>query len=90
MMSRPQAAIVAVGVAMVALVAGWLLAGAAQPDLPEPIVVEGPSPVPPSSDSGILPPRTVGPTGPPPSADDDSTDEVSNGADDDSGGEDGG
>jgi hypothetical protein len=83
-MSRVHALFVAVTVAAAAFVAGRLLAGAADPDLPEPVVVgdrgtSGADPTEPRSspslpergppmswDPSIVPPPTLGPTGPPP------------------------
>jgi hypothetical protein len=105
-MSRVHALVVAVVVAVAAFVAERLLAGAADPDLPEPVVVEGPGssapdpteprsspatpePRPPASwDPSIVPPPTVGRTGPPTDDDDGSLGEGD--ADDASGGEVGG
>jgi hypothetical protein len=82
-MPRARVLVVAVVVGLVAFSAGWLLASAAEPELPDPIVVEvpgndapmlstttptgTPSPPMPSTTAApsIVPPPTVGPSGPP-------------------------
>ena len=87
-MSRTRALVVALAVGLLAFAAGRLLAGAAEPDLPEPIVVEEPGGVAPGQSTtttsqpvpststvpSIVPPPTVGPTSPPPGDDDDAVD----------------
>jgi hypothetical protein len=96
-MSRVHALVLAGVVGLVAFVAGWLLfASAAEPDLPEPIVVDVPitggETVPPSTTPSIVPPPTVGPPGPPGDADDpgdDDNDDVDDGVGE-GGGDDGG
>jgi hypothetical protein len=97
-MSRVGVLIVAVAVAVVGFVAGWLLlASAAEPELREPIVVEVPGtggtrppsttapPAPaPTEGPSIVPPPTVRPTGPPAGDDDggDGTDDADDSSND--------
>jgi hypothetical protein len=92
-MSRVLALALAAVVALAALVAGRLLAGAAEPDVPGPIVVERPAapgqpdggrPVPTSPTTAgpsIVPPPTIGPTAPPPDDDGSADDQPADDAD---------